>query len=218
MTLRNQPLHLRVQATENWVAEVLAFANLEDPDAIKPPKTLRTYDDGLIELDPDAPGVWVDPEKSSFLHILHDLRTTAEVGECAESQARLREVLNTLITKVDRTEVDRMLGETVGCLQVRGAFSYSEGQLRFQSLMQFASPDQWWSIGIATLIESGLENRVRLCEWEKCSVYFVDWPGRKGQSKYYCCRAHQNAERQRRYRDKAKRKRKLQKANQSMGV
>lgn len=218
MPLRNQPLHLRVQATENWVEEVLAFANLEDPAAPERPKELRKYYDGLINLNPEQPGVWVDPEKSSFLHVLHDFSTVPGHAGFGDCQARLREVLNTLTAHGKTSEVDQLISDGIEAVQVHGSFNYKDGHLRFQSFVHFQSPDQWWAIGIAALLDAGLSSRVRQCGWEKCSDYFVDWPGRKGQAKYYCCPEHQNAERQRRYRENAKDKRRLQKANQSMGV
>lgn len=206
MPLRNQPQHLRVQATEDWIEEVLRFANLEDPAALKPPKKLRTYDDGLIELNPDAPGVWVDLEKSSLVHILNDLSTIAGHEWVSDCQANLREVLNALTAHGKTPEVDKLISEGIDALQVRGSFTYKEGHLQFWSLVHFQSPDQWWAVGIAALLDAGLGGRVRQCGWTKCALYFVDWPGRKGQSKYYCCPEHQNAERQRRYREKRKKR------------
>ena len=217
MPLRNQPLHLRIQVTENWVKEVIAFANLENPDDIRIPTMLRTVDDGKDGSGVDAQGVSVDPEKSSFIYVLPEFTGVLGHEGLSDSQARLREVLNTVTAHGKTSEVDQLISDRIDGNQVPGALTYREGYLRFQPFGNVQHLDQWWAVGIATLLDAGMGDRVRQCRWVKCSFYFVDWPGRKGQAKRYCCPEHQNTERQRRSREAAKSKRRLQKANQSMG-
>ncbi len=198
-------LHLRDQLKENWVEDVLAFANLENPD------------DFPIQFGVDAQRDWVEPEESSFIDVLNDFTGRFGPDGFGDSQARLREVLNTLAEHGATSEVHQLISDRIDRIPVHGAITFSAGYLRFQSNADFQSKDQWWAVGIATLLHTGMSDQVRQCDWEKCATYFVDWPGRKGQAKKYCCPDHQNADRQRRYRDKAKRKRILRKANQSMG-
>ena len=205
MPLQKQPLHLGFQATKNWVEDVLVFANLENPDDI------------LIHLGVDAQGDWVEPEESTFIDVLYNFIGSFGPDGFGDSQAGLREVLNTLTEPGGPSKVDQLISDRIDSVDVQGAVTFKAGYLRFQSIGHFQSQDQWWAIGIATLLHAGMGDRVRQCGWDKCATYFVDWPGRKGQSKFYCCPEHQNAERQRRYRENAKGKRRLQKANQSMG-
>ncbi len=205
MPLRNQPLHLRDQLIENWVNDVLAFANLENADDI------------LILLGVDAQGDWVEPEESSSIDVLYNFIGSFGRDGFGDSQARLRKVLNTLAAHGATSEVDQLISETIDRIPVHGTITFRAGYLRFQSTAHVHSQNQWWAVGIATLIHAGMSDRVRQCGWDNCTTYFVDWPGRKGQRKHYCCVAHQNAEGQRRHRDREKRKRIQRKANQSMG-
>ncbi len=205
MPLRNPPLHLRDQLIENWVNDVLAFANLENADDVHE----------LFGVD--AQRDWVENEESSEIDLLYNFNGSPETDGYADSQARLREVLNTLTAHGATSEVEQLITDAIDRISVQSEITFRAGYLRFQSTAHAHSHNQWWAVGIATLIHAGMSDRVRQCGWDNCTTYFVDWPGRKGQRKHYCCFAHQNAEGQRRHRDREKRKRIQQKANQSMG-
>ena len=196
MPLRNQPLHLGFQATKNWVEDVLVFANLENPDDI------------LIHLGVDAQGDWVEPEESTFIDVLYNFIGSFGPDGFGDSQAGLREVLNTLTEPGGPSKVDQLISDRIDSVDVQGAVTFKAGYLRFQSIGHSQSQDQWWAIGIARLLHAGMSDRLHQCDWEKCSVYFVDWPGRKGQEMRYCCPNHQKRERQRRSRARAKERRK----------
>ena len=205
MPLRNPTLHLRDQLIENWVNDVLAFANLENADDVH---TLFGV---------DAQRDWVENEESSEIDVLYNFIGSPEPDGYADSQERLREVLNTLTAQGETSEVEQLITDAIDRISVRSEITFRAGKLRFQSIAHVHSHNQWWAVGIATLIHAGMSDRVRQCGWDNCTTYFVDWPGRKGQRKHYCCVAHQNAEGQRRHRDREKRKRMQQKTNQSMG-
>ena len=205
MPLRNQPLHLRDQVTKNWLEQVLVFANLENADDI------------LNALGIDTEADSVEPEESSSMDFLCNFIGSFGPGGNGDSQAQLREVLSTLTAHGLTPEVDQLISDTIDTVHTPFAITYKEGYLRSQPATHSLSQDQWWAIGIARLIHAGMGDRVRQCDWEKCSIYFVDWPGRKGQAMKYCCPDHQNAHRQQRHRDAGTIKRMHQKANQSMG-
>lgn len=195
MPLRKPALLLSLKPTEQWVNGVLAFANLEDAAVLHAPGQPRTSKyEGLVVLGPGSPQALVDLNKSSLLHVLHDLNSVSADDEgLRNSQARLRNLLDTLLKDGKTPEVESLISEHVAALRVQGAITYRDARLRFQSFTSFESPDQWWAVGIAALLDQGLGDRVRQCRWEKCSLYFVDWPGRKGgQTKLYCCQQHQN--------------------------
>ena len=192
---------------------------------------MRTYDDGLIELDPNEPAVWIEPGRSSLRHIPSDLWSVSQLiqsdsdlkSAASLSQYKLREALEVLIQRQGTTRtLDRVLKDALGHLHFRGAVSYSGGQ-KVQSFMRFESVNQWWAAAITALLEQRLADRVRQCAWKECSVYFLDWPGRRGQPKYYCRSSHSNAQRQQRHRDKkaakneaARRRRRQKRASQSL--
>ena len=205
MPLRSYPLHLPDQLKKNWVEDVLMFANLENADDIQ------------IQLGVDAHGDSVEPEESSFIDVLYNFIGSVGPDGFGDSQARLREVLNTLTEHGATSEVYRVISDAIDCIPVQGAITFRAGSLLFHSTAHYQSHDQWWAVGIATVLHADMGDRIRQCGWDKCAMFFVDWPGRKGQAKCYCCPDHQNAERQRRHREKEKRKRMMQKANQSMG-
>ncbi len=213
MQLRNRPPH---QVTVNWVKEVIAFANLENPDDILIPNSLHTVDDGKYRLDVDSQGDWADPDNLSIMDLLYNFIGGSAPDGFGDSQATLRKVLKTLTAHGVTPGVHQLISDKIDRVHVQGILTFSEGYLRHQSIGHFRSHEQWWAVGIASLLHSGLGDRVRQCGWCKCEAYFVDWP-RKGQSKLYCCAEHQNKANQQRYRDNKKRKRMLQKANQSMG-
>ena len=205
MPLRNPPLHLRDQLIENWVNDVLAFANLENADDVH------------ILFGVDAQRDWVENEESSEIDVLYNFIGSPETDGYADSQARLREVLNTLTAHDETSEVEQLITDAIDRISVQSEITFRAGKLRFQSTAHVHSHNQWWAVGIATLIHAGMSDRVRQCGWDNCTTYFVDWPGRKGQRKRYCSVAHQKVEGQRRHRDREKRKRMRQEADQSMG-
>ena len=126
-------------------------------------------------------------------------------------------MLNALTAHVAMSEVDLLIKDSIDGAQEHGVLTYRKGYLQVQPLGNILSLDQWWGIGIATLVDTGLGDRVRQCRWDECSTYFVDWPGRKGQPRYYCCTEHSDFKRLRKHREGKKRRSELQKANQSMG-
>lgn len=205
MPLRNQPLHLNLQTTRNWVEDVLTFANLENADDI--PRKFGA----------DAQRDWVDPDDSSSIDVLYNFIGGLGRDGFHDSQATLREVLKTLTEPDGPSKVDQLISDRVDSVRVDGTVTFTAGYLRFQSIGQFQSQDQWWAIGIGRLIHADLADRVRQCRKDECATFFVDWPGRQGKPRYYCSDDHQNVDRQQRHRDREKRKRELQKANQSMG-
>jgi predicted RNA-binding Zn ribbon-like protein len=195
MPLRDPPLHLRDQLIENWFNDVLAFANLENADDVH------------ILFGVDAQRDWVENEESSEIDVLYNFIGSPETDGYADSQVRLREVLNTLTAHGETSEVEQLISDAIDRISVQSEITFRAGYLRFQSTAHVHSHNQWWAVGIATLIHAGMSDRVRQCGWDNCTTYFVDWPGRKGQRKHYCSVAHQNAEGQRRYRERAKRNR-----------
>ncbi len=208
MPLQKQPHDLHVQVTRNWVEEVLAFANRNNLNDIRTPTMLRTVDDENVDLGVDVQGSRVDPERQLSKNVLPEFTGVLAHEGLSESQSRLREVLNTFIAHGKSSELDQLINDSVEGAQEHGVLTYRAGYLQFQPLGNNPSLDQWWGIGIATLVDAGLGNRVRQCRWDECSTYFVDWPGRKGQPRYYCCTEHSDSERLRRFRDRAKERRK----------
>ncbi len=204
MPLRNQQQKLRVQVTRHWIEEVLAFANFENLGDTQTPTMLRTVDDVELDLGVAAQGTRLDPESD---YVLPEFTGVLRHEGLGDSQSRLREVLDSLAAHGATSEVNQLINDSIGGAGWDGAITYREGYLQFLP-SNIQSLDQWWTICIATLCDTGLGDRVRQCGWDKCAKYFVDWPGRKGQMKYYCCPEHQNAERQRRFRDRAKERRK----------
>ena len=174
MPLRNPPLHLRDQLIENWINDVLEFANLENADDVP------------ILLGVDAQRDWVENEESSDIDVLYNFIGSPETDGYADSQARLREVLNTLTAHGATSEVEQLITDAIDRISGQSEITFRAGYLRFQSIQHIQSHDQWWAVGIATLLHAGIGDRVGQCDWDKCSVYFVDWPGRKGQAKKYC--------------------------------
>ena len=217
MPLQKPPHDLRVQVTRNWVEEVLAFANLKDPDNIGTPTMLRTVDDENVDSGVDAQGTRVDSERQVSKNVLPEFTGVLGHDGLSESQSRLREMLNTIIEHGKSSAVDQLINDILDGAKENGVLTYRGGYLQFQPLSNNPSLDQWWGIGIATLLDTGLGNRVRQCRSVECSTYFVDWPGRKGQPRYYCCTKHSDQERLRKHRKEKKRKLALQKAKQSMG-
>ena len=198
-------MHFSDELTESWVEEVLRFANLENAE------DLQTVSDDDAETD------LFEPDELLSGELFYTAIVGGAEGEYENSQARLREVLDMLIADGETPGVHKLISDKIGNVEVSGHVVFQEGFLRFRPLAHIKSNDQWWAIGVAKLLHSGMGDRLRQCGWEKCARYFVDWPGRKGQSKLYCCSDHQNAERQRRHREKQRKRRKQQLANQSIG-
>ncbi len=180
---------------ESLVNEVLSFANLENADDMMSP-------------DVDAEREWIEFQESSFIDVTYNLIGSFDPDGFGDSQAKLRELLNILVAHGGRSAiVDLLIRDALGSVNLHGSLTSMAGDLRLQLSVDLQSNDQWWAVGIAILLHAGMGDRVRQCGWDKCVTYFVDWPGRKGQRKLYCCPGHQNAERQRRHREKAKRER-----------
>ena len=216
MPLRKLPENMRVQVSENWVEEVLAFANFEIHDDIRVPTMVRSADKKEFGFGIDAKRAGPGP-KEPLKNSLPEFTGVLGHKGLRRSQVKLKEALQLLFLHGDSPKVDQLICDGIDCAQLKGVLTFKDGYLQLQPTGTDLSLDQWWAIAVATLLDAGFGKRVRQCRWDNCAVFFIEWPGRKGQRRAYCCDNHQNNASQQRYRDNQKRKRSQQKANQSMG-
>lgn len=221
MPIRNSPQRAR----RDWVDDVVGFANLTEPSAIRDPDLRRhslSYQENLAFGEPKSledfdnldwsnlPEAEFETSKAALFRSLEKPEWSMppngssywfapnqiRIDDADESQDRLRKLLDAL-TEAERLtrEIEEAMEVTTHDLRLAGSVT--------KPIITITSLDQWWGFPIHSWRHE-LVGRVRTCGWRKCSNYFVGW--NKGQMRHFCSPAHQNAEAQQRRRDLKKRK------------
>ena len=131
-----------------------------------------------------------------------------------EHQAVLRSLLEAFRTGQGIRRAEKELGEVLESIQVTASwmkFRSNEGMPLAISI-HASTIAQWYSYGLACLIDRRLDKRISRCKLKDCQRYFIDWPGKRGHSgkaQLFCCASHGSIDKQRRYRKKKRKEKSM---------
>lgn len=188
-----------------FVDTVIAFANLESledhsGDYVVPSegmkKVLRFFQEHDMGLSGDD--AYTPPGKPITVEMLY-----------AEHRAEQKRLIAVLDKIIDSGEVDdsvrRQLAAGVQALDLVGNACFRRGRFEVFVKPTHLSLRQWYSVVVALLVENGLDKRLGRCK--ECQKFFMSWPGKRGKRpQIFCSRPCLDANKQRAYRNRKKRK------------
>lgn len=121
-------------------------------------------------------------------------------------QAEAREWLGQIAkTGSVRVEAEKRIDKLLKTVNVVSQFVLKDGRFQMEQRVLVEGVQASYALGVALLLEEGedLGDHLGKCELEDCGKFFLGHRA-PGRNKQYCCQAHANKARQRRFRGKHK--------------